>query len=233
MVQRSSADPGGSAVRAEAARSNAERRPAGQQAGDGNRTRTSSRATPRSCSLKLWQFRPADIGTCVRSMEQDSDAIGPQQLRRCGTCGAFKAPEDFAWRRRARGQRDSMCRPCRAEYKQAHYAANRARYLANAMARRRALIVERTTYLVGYFAQHPCVDCGESDPVVLEFDHLRDKAFDIGGKLADRAWSDILAEIEKCEVVCANCHRRRTATRRGALRATLTAVSDVQAGDRN
>ena len=69
---------------------------------------------------------------------------------------------------------------------------------------------------------NPCADCGERDPVVLEFDHLRDKTFDIGSKLIHKAWPAVLAEIAKCEVVCANCHRRRTARRRGALRVILT-----------
>jgi hypothetical protein len=57
---------------------------------------------------------------------------------------------------------------------------------------------------------------------VLEFDHLRDKLFSIGNKLSSRSWKSILAEIEKCDVVCANCHRRRTGRRKGFLRAVLT-----------
>src|SRR4051794_36986150 len=65
-------------------------------------------------------------------------------------------------------------------------------------------------------------DCGETDPVVLEFDHLRDKEFDIASGIHYHAWSKVLAEIAKCEVVCANCHRRRTARRRGALRLILS-----------
>ena len=82
--------------------------------------------------------------------------------------------------------------------------------------------LERTLYLIAYFSSHPCVDCGESDPIVLEFDHLNDKDFSIGAKLCTRNWASILREIGKCEVVCSNCHRRRTAHRRGALRAVLT-----------
>ena len=115
-----------------------------------------------------------------------------------------------------------MCRPCRAAYKQEHYLANKKRYVAQAAARKKTLYLERTTYLIGYFADHPCVDCGESDPVVLEFDHLRDKEFDIGHALPYRSWSSILAEIEKCDVVCRNCHRRRESRRMGALRVRLT-----------
>jgi len=76
--------------------------------------------------------------------------------------------------------------------------------------------------LINFFVAHPCVDCGEPDPVVLEFDHLERKAFDIGQALPYRNWQSILDEISTCEVVCANCHRRRTARRKGSLRALLT-----------
>jgi hypothetical protein len=87
---------------------------------------------------------------------------------------------------------------------------------------KRRVRLERTRLLIEYFESHSCVDCGETDPVVLEFDHLRDKSFDVGRKLIHTTWKTILDEIAKCEVVCANCHRRRTARRRGSVRAVLT-----------
>ena len=142
--------------------------------------------------------------------------------RKCYRCGELKPAEEFAWRRRARGQRDSFCRPCRAAYGREHYEANRQRYIDQAAQSKRRLRLERTKYLIVYFETHPCVDCGERDAVVLEFDHLRDKAFDIGTKLIHRTWESVLEEIEKCEVVCANCHRRRTARRQGTIRTILT-----------
>jgi hypothetical protein len=83
------------------------------------------------------------------------------------------------------------------------------------------LPVRRDQALLDFFVTHPCIDCGQNDPVVLEFDHLRDKAFNIGAALSRRNWQTILDEMAKCEVVCANCHRRRTALRRGALRTVL------------
>ncbi len=155
---------------------------------------------------------------------------------KCYRCGEFKAAGEFSWRRRASGQRDTFCRPCRSAYGKEHYAANRARYIEQARVQKQRLGLERTTYLIEYFGSHPCLDCGETDPVVLEFDHLRDKVFSIGQDLSRRNWQSILSEIEKCEVVCANCHRRRTAQRRGALRAVLTRLVDPglrEAGDRN
>jgi hypothetical protein len=148
-------------------------------------------------------------------------AAGDEQ-QRCSRCGEIKPATAFSWRRRAKGQRDTFCRPCRSAYGREHYEAHRQRYIDQAAESKRRLTLERTLYLLDYFKSHPCVDCGELDPVVLEFDHLRDKSFTIGQALSRKGWANILAEMEKCEVVCANCHRRRTAVRRGALRAVLT-----------
>jgi hypothetical protein len=132
-----------------------------------------------------------------------------------------KPVENFAWHRRAKGQRNHYCRACQSEYGKAHYAANRQRYLELEAKRKRVRAEKRMRFLLGYFQANPCVDCGESDPLVLEFDHLRDKSFDVCAGLPDRNWDRILSEIKKCEVVCANCHRRRTAKRLGTVRALL------------
>ncbi|SFR36592.1 hypothetical protein SAMN04488591_0692 [Microbacterium azadirachtae] len=71
--------------------------------------------------------------------------------------------------------------------------------------------------MIQYLLAHPCVDCGINDPVVLEFDHLPEfaKRFEIARAItaSTRSWATIAAEMAKCEVVCANCHRRRTAKR--------------------
>ncbi len=69
--------------------------------------------------------------------------------------------------------------------------------------------------VVGYLRQHPCTDCGEKDIIVLDFDHVRGtKRQGISVMIrVGYKWEDILLEIDKCEVVCANCHRKRTAKR--------------------
>ncbi len=119
---------------------------------------------------------------------------------------------------RATGQ---LLPPLSRCHKQAHYRAHRRRYIDQARRRKKAQTAERLTYMMGYLREHPCVDCGETDPVVLEFDHLRDKKFCIGQGFWDRGWQSVLDEIAKCEVVCANCHRRRTARRGGFARAAV------------
>ena len=151
-------------------------------------------------------------------------------MRRCNRCGLEKPLDEFAWHRREKGKRQHHCRSCQRAYRRQHYLANRQKYIAKACRNRERLALERTLFLIEYFKEHPCTDCGERDPVVLEFDHLRDKEFDIGQALHTYAWPKVLAEIEKCEVVCANCHRRRTATRRGSLRAVLTGLMTTDKG---
>lgn len=68
-------------------------------------------------------------------------------------------------------------------------------------------------YVWEYLLEHPCADCGEEDPIVLEFDHVRgEKSSDVSKMVHNtRSLKAIQEEIDKCEVVCANCHRRRTA----------------------
>src|SRR5206468_1660930 len=104
-----------------------------------------------------------------------------------------------------------------------HYLANKAVYVANATRRRQTVGNQRLALIVGYLRQHPCVDCGEEDVEVLEFDHLADKEFSIARGFRDRTWEAVLREIAKCQVVCANCHRRRTARRGGFARVAIAA----------
>ncbi len=64
-----------------------------------------------------------------------------------------------------------------------------------------------------YKAERGCVDCGIKNPIVLDFDHIKDKKFDIAnGAARNPVLVDI--EIEKCEIRCANCHRIKTHERR-------------------
>lgn len=61
----------------------------------------------------------------------------------------------------------------------------------------------------------PCMDCGGSfPPECMDFDHREGEVKEIMiASALRRAWLDILAEIEKCDLVCANCHRIRTKKR--------------------
>jgi hypothetical protein len=71
------------------------------------------------------------------------------------------------------------------------------------------------SHIFEFLQQHPCERCGEVNPVVLEFDHLKDKLREVTVIAVFGGWADLLAEIEKCRVLCANCHRRHTASMAG------------------
>jgi hypothetical protein len=149
------------------------------------------------------------------------DPAAPNPTRPCSRCHQLLPLADFAWRRKSRGQQDNYCPPCRAAYKREHYAANKQRYVAKALLYKQTLVAERAAHLVEFLRGHPCVDCGETDPLGLEFDHLEAKNFNIAKGIRDRKWQAVIDEIAKCDVVCANCHRRRTALRAGFARAVV------------
>lgn len=77
---------------------------------------------------------------------------------------------------------------------------------------RRAL--EAMLYVLKYLKLHSCIDCGETDPRVLDFDHFGPKRFTIGDALTRGLnVSVVAAEIEQCHVRCSNCHRKRHYTK--------------------
>lgn len=75
---------------------------------------------------------------------------------------------------------------------------------------------EKKRALIQSWKDVPCRDCGQRYAAcVMDFDHVRDvKKFNIGQNI-NRSLPDLLKEREKCDVVCSNCHRIRTALRRG------------------
>lgn len=128
-------------------------------------------------------------------------------MKICGKCGQEKSLDDFAWKSKAKGTKQYQCRVCQYAYRTAHYQKNKEKIYEQIKTRQQE-IKDQTWQ---YKNSHPCVDCGESDPIVLEFDHLRDKKFNVSQMvLRGMSWDRILQEIQKCEVVCCNCHRRRT-----------------------
>ncbi len=67
--------------------------------------------------------------------------------------------------------------------------------------------------VIDYLKSHPCIDCKESDILVLDFDHINpsDKMGNIANMVSGGSIGDLISEIKKCDIRCANCHRRKTA----------------------
>ena len=135
-------------------------------------------------------------------------------MKTCPRCQVTRPLAAFSRNVRRADGVQSYCIECRREYLRKHYARNAGKYRTLAAVRnesRRAAIRR----IIRKAKHQPCWDCGVSYPAyVMDFDH-RDssqKRFNIGrDALSGRCSEEALrAEIEKCEVVCANCHRMRT-----------------------
>lgn len=135
-------------------------------------------------------------------------------LKWCGVCGQDLPLTDFA--KRGGESRCWKCKHCQREYSRDHYRRNRAAYLARVRVRHRTFLTENMALVVAYLSTHPCVDCGEDNPVVLQFDHVRGvKTRNLARMVREGARRDrIQLEISKCDVRCVNCHFRRHARTR-------------------
>ena len=134
----------------------------------------------------------------------------------CPGCGHERDVErDFAWKNKKDGTRQRWCKFCQAEANKSHYQNNKQVYLDRAITRNARVNTENKRRLYVYLSSHPCVDCGQTDVRVLEFDHVQGNKSANITRMLDNAvsWETIEAEIAKCEVRCANCHRIKTLER--------------------
>ena len=125
--------------------------------------------------------------------------------------------EDFAFKNKAENILHAWCKSCHKEYKDEHYATNKKDYIVRVGQYKKRKKIEIYKALEEYVKKFPCVDCGERDYIVLQFDHVRGtKTAGISEMISSGwPWEKILKELEKCQVRCANCHVRRTAVQFG------------------
>src|SRR5262245_18108371 len=93
----------------------------------------------------------------------------------CSKCGDIKDETQFPWKKKETGKHHTYCLDCQREMSRRHYQDNTSYYLNKAKRNERAKVKANQEYILEYLKTHPCADCGESDPVVLEFDHRSDK----------------------------------------------------------
>jgi hypothetical protein len=143
------------------------------------------------------------------------DSMTTQDLRRWARCQQWLPLEDFNFRDKTQRLRQSYCRSCSRLNWREWYAVpkNKAHHIEVLETRRRRLRQKNREY-VRQLKKQPCTDCGgRFPPEVMDFDHLGNKSALISKLVYQAGWETLLAELAKCEVVCANCHRIRTMTR--------------------
>lgn len=140
-------------------------------------------------------------------------------MKKCYKCKETKDLSEFHKNKRKKDGLNHYCKDCARIKNREYYLRTPERN-----PQRRASGVAKTQssseFVWKYLLDHPCVDCGEGDPIVLEFDHVSgNKLFNISHAIRRGfSISSIEEEIRKCEVRCANCHRRVTAARGGWYR---------------
>lgn len=146
--------------------------------------------------------------------------------KQCSMCKGRKNTSAFRLRskkdlihRHGVARFESRCKRCKRKYGRQHYRQNPSYYIEKDLKFRRANRKKAYEFL----STKGCVDCGERDPIVLDFDHMviENKEKNISDLMNQRSWENVLIEIQKCEVRCANCHRRRTAKQFGYTRYLL------------
>jgi hypothetical protein len=142
-----------------------------------------------------------------------------EEIRVCTICDDPKLLSAFGFRKE-RGRYYNDCRECRNKRAKKYKAQFGDKFPNLSKITKQKCLSRNREYVINYLNNHPCIDCGERDVVVLQFDHISgDKRREIS-HLVGNGYSieTIQKEIDKCQVVCANCHTKRTAKQFGYYR---------------
>jgi hypothetical protein len=140
--------------------------------------------------------------------------------KNCNHCGLYKDEEEYNWRFKSLGVRHKTCRNCMHEFNKTYFEGDaKERHLQQVRERKQEARDAAREYAYQYLLTHPCVSCGENDPRVLEFHHVGQKDMDVAKMVAGGYSIDhIKQELDRCQVLCANCHRKVTVQERGWFR---------------
>lgn len=146
-------------------------------------------------------------------------------IRKCSVCFQNKSNNNYFYRDKMRGKLHSQCKECyiakRQHTWQEYYYKHGSKYRENALKRNKLVKEKLHSKMLEYLADKKCEKCGNNDMRVLDFDHIipSTKSFNIARAMNDRvSWKNILTEVNKCQILCANCHKIKTAQEQGWYR---------------
>lgn len=137
-------------------------------------------------------------------------------MKICSKCKLYK--NNFCKSSKNKDGLQSWCKDCVSKARLKRYYKNRQEERLKGNERNRLAYERNKKKAFAYLQSHPCVDCGETDPLVLEFDH-RDPStkVDVVSNLCKNYhnWNKVQQEIDKCDIRCANCHKKKTSLQLG------------------
>lgn len=131
--------------------------------------------------------------------------------KKCFKCEEIKNIEEFSFRNKIDKTRNNTCKKCHKKYVKKHYDDNKKKYIEKSRKNSPLYAKRNKSRMKEYLSDKRCCDCGEDDPVVLQFDHVsgnKKKCVSVM-VMGCYSWETILKEISKCEIRCSNCHIRR------------------------
>lgn len=128
------------------------------------------------------------------------------EIKMCTSCKTEKVSSEFNFRYKKEGIRSASCKSCQKNWKDAHYRNNKKQYFE----RNKETSVRKRAWMFEYKTQLSCEMCGEKHPAVLDFHHKEPsgKSFTVSEGFLRVSKKKLLDEISKCQVLCANCHRK-------------------------
>jgi hypothetical protein len=125
--------------------------------------------------------------------------------KECTRCGEFLDLSHFSPRKTKMGYQ-SWCKKCIHVQRQSRYSSTEWKESHSKHSQDSSK--KRAEWVFQYLETHPCVDCGETNILCLEFDHIEKRSFSPAD--TSKTIRHLEEELKKCQVRCANCHTRVT-----------------------
>lgn len=131
-------------------------------------------------------------------------------MKTCNKCRRNLSLDLFSINNTKRDGHNATCKECQRVYAKSHYLLKKDYYIAKGKRNRKLFYQENLRKINDYKSRHSCKYCPENDPCCLDLHHRESarKEYTISNQLANLSWLTLEKEIQKCDVVCSNCHRK-------------------------
>ena len=141
-------------------------------------------------------------------------------MKICSKCSEYKNLTNFYIRNNLP---TSACKSCERKRVVEWQHNNRSKRRMQRIRRKKTV----TKLVLEFLLNNHCVDCEEDDPYVLDFDHINPdtKHKEVSTLISQEAsWNRVKKEMDKCQIRCANCHRKKTHIERNTWKAQMLGV---------
>lgn len=132
-------------------------------------------------------------------------------MKLCTNCQQQKSESDFNYKNKNKKKLHSKCKECQSKYSKKHYIDNKDVYIKRSRLSNNSLRQRNRTFLKQYKEQRGCCACHETEPYVLDFHHIDKSKKRMNISIMSRSSlsiKTIMSEIDKCIILCSNCHRK-------------------------